>query len=370
MKRNIRVTLLNAGVSVSIAVTFFLTGFACKENPPGPPDNTPKPGKRDYVWTVDTLAYPGSFQTLMRDIWASSAKDVYVVGHNDQNRGKMYHYDGSDWKLVRLSTSEGGNILGPIDLVAVHGFDSNNVWAVGEKIYTNPNPPPDFLDSSLIIHYDGTGWREVPIERGSFLTTIWGANPNNIWAAGIYGSLYHYDGVTWEKISFDTTINFGAMFGFSSSDIYVPCGRKIDTVSPDDTSQYLLYHYDGQKWMPIDSFLAYPGYGSAKFGYSKLWGTSDVSMYSVGQMIFQKNGSAWKIILATTLAFYDIFGSSDLNVFAVGMYNQIFHFNGEDWYRFDQFIDLNKYCEGVWCDGNEVFLISSDSRRTYVLHGK
>jgi hypothetical protein len=53
--------------------TIFLAGFAClhhgcKETPPEPPDDTPKPGKCDYVWTVDTLAYPGSFQTLMRDI--------------------------------------------------------------------------------------------------------------------------------------------------------------------------------------------------------------------------------------------------------------------------------------------------------------
>jgi len=38
---------------------------------------------REYTWTIDTLAYPRRFQTSMRDIWGSSANDVYVVGHND-----------------------------------------------------------------------------------------------------------------------------------------------------------------------------------------------------------------------------------------------------------------------------------------------
>lgn len=53
-------------------------GFACaffygacrKEAPPEP--DTPKPGKQDYVWPIDTLDYPGSFQTGMRSMYATN----------------------------------------------------------------------------------------------------------------------------------------------------------------------------------------------------------------------------------------------------------------------------------------------------------
>jgi len=87
---------------------------------------------REYTWTIDTLAYPNSFQTSMRDIWGSSANDVYVVGHNDQAFGKMWHYDGSRWEPVRLHILEGGPLPNIGSLSAIYGFSANDIWAVGE----------------------------------------------------------------------------------------------------------------------------------------------------------------------------------------------------------------------------------------------
>ncbi len=72
---------------------------SCKKNPVGPIE--PK-DPRTYTWTIDTLAYPGSYQTIMQSIWGSSPSDVYVVGHNDGGYGKMYHFDGKMWTPVVL----------------------------------------------------------------------------------------------------------------------------------------------------------------------------------------------------------------------------------------------------------------------------
>ncbi|MBI5217140.1 MAG: hypothetical protein HY960_15395, partial [Ignavibacteriae bacterium] len=153
-------------VKVILLIILILVSFSCEEDETQP-DETPKPGKRDYTWTVDTLAYPGSFQTLMQDIWASSPTDVYVVGHNDQNRGQMYHFNGVQWSPVKLLVIEGGGVTtGPIDLGAIYGFAANDIYAVGERIYQNPSPPPNFLDSSLIIHFDGRQWKEEVSQRG------------------------------------------------------------------------------------------------------------------------------------------------------------------------------------------------------------
>jgi len=105
----------------------------CKKNPADSKETPTNP--RAYKWTVDTLAYPGSFQTSMRDIWGSSSKDVYVVGHNERAFGKMYHYDGRTWTPVRLHILEGGPLPNIGTLSAIYGISANDVWVVGDRIY-------------------------------------------------------------------------------------------------------------------------------------------------------------------------------------------------------------------------------------------
>ncbi|MGH7600460.1 MAG: hypothetical protein ACREOI_29245, partial [bacterium] len=84
----------------------------CKKDPASPSQKNP----RELTWRVDTLAYPGSFQTLLSDIWGSSAKDVYVVGITSASLGSMWHFDGKSWTDVKLSVTQGGTIAGAIDL--------------------------------------------------------------------------------------------------------------------------------------------------------------------------------------------------------------------------------------------------------------
>jgi hypothetical protein len=139
----------------------FLSTCGCEKNPADSKEVSKDP--RQYTWSVDTLAYPGSFQTSMRDIWGSSPKDVYVVGHNSQAFGKMYHFDSKTWNSVRITVLEGGTIGGVITLSGIYGFAANDIWAVGDRSYDNPKPPPNFIDSSLVIHYDGKKWTEVNI---------------------------------------------------------------------------------------------------------------------------------------------------------------------------------------------------------------
>jgi hypothetical protein len=158
-KGDTMINVMRVFVCVSVFVLF--VQLDCKDTLIDPPIKNP----REYTWTIDTLAYPGSFQTLMGDMWASSPSDVYVVGHNDQAFGKMYHYDGKGWTPVNTP-------FGAIDLGAIYGFSANDIWAVGERIDYNPTPPPNFLDSSLIIHFDGSRWTEYKVIGGRHLQTV------------------------------------------------------------------------------------------------------------------------------------------------------------------------------------------------------
>ncbi|MBI2428746.1 MAG: hypothetical protein HYV29_08130, partial [Ignavibacteriales bacterium] len=112
---------------------------------PGCKDEPVKPeiikDPRTYTWTLDTLAYPGSFQTSMMDMWGSSPTDVYVVGHNESpGPGTMYHFDGSKWSTTKFHSAEGGPISGALSLTSVYGFSKDDIWVVGERFYDNFSP--------------------------------------------------------------------------------------------------------------------------------------------------------------------------------------------------------------------------------------
>ncbi len=146
-----------------------------------PPKQEPK-DPRTYTWTIDTLQHPESFQTMMMRIWGSDPKNVYVVGHNDVGKRKMYHYNGERWEVVPLTQNEGGPIERP-NLSDIFGFGPSNIYAVGDRPIANPNPPPNTIFASLIIRFDGAQWRDIPTS-GLFLQAIAGNSSGLAYAAG------------------------------------------------------------------------------------------------------------------------------------------------------------------------------------------
>lgn len=119
-----------------------------------------------------------------------------------------------------LSESKGGHIPGAFDLTTVFGFSSSDIYAAGERLRTNPNPPPNFIDSSLIIHYDGTAWRKVNVYKGRLVGDIYGISQSNIWAGGWGKAMYHYNGNSWETDSIEVSVPLGYFFQVSSISSY------------------------------------------------------------------------------------------------------------------------------------------------------
>ena len=154
-------------------------------------------GKDSFDWTVDTITYPNSFQTCMRSIYGTDPNDIYVVGHNDLNRGMAFHYDGSVWSPIALTSSEGGVIGKSIDLYAVHGTSTHDLWVVGYELFLDP-VNQRIIDSSLVLHFDGVQWREMEIvDRGGTLACVWAAAINSVWTGGTGGVVLNWNGTRW-----------------------------------------------------------------------------------------------------------------------------------------------------------------------------
>ena len=348
-------------IIASILILFAIGG--CKDSGT---ETQPVKDPRNYSWSVDTLAFPNSAQTLMRDLWGSSSKDVYAVGHNDRAFGDMWHYDGTSWTDVKLKVSQGGNIQGSISLSAISGISGSNIWAVGDKNRINPSPPPNSIDSSLIIYFDGTRWNEVNFERRRRLADVYVQSSNNIWACGDT-TIYHYDGIKWtrEYVPLVTPPNSSLFIAsiISNSTTAYAKGLIHNNITGNNT--FYFFKRNEQGWNISTQ---------SQFDIGGLWLSPSGKLYSVATGILTWNGSSWINIFSSTTLLAGIYGTSDNNIFMTGTNGTVFHFNGQDLKLLDQLTNNKILYTSVWTDGTEAFIcgftLSAFPQKTIIWHGK
>ena len=354
-------------ITYAILLPAILCLASCKKDEPIQshfPDS-PRPGKRDYVWTVDTLAYPGSFQTTMRDIWGSAPNNVYIVGHNDQpGPGTMFHYDGTRWSTTRFHVAEGGGVAGPVSLSAIYGFGPNDIYVVGQRTYQNPTPPPNFLDSSLIIHFDGSHWSEVQLPwRGRQLIGIGQTGLNSLWVGGVNGISYNLVGGSWRAVQSDTMF-WLTDFASDESGMYAMGYYP----RPGHWEKDFFLRWSDSSWAIADSFTL--GMGYPRFGIYTLCNIGG-TLYSAGLGVFRREGASWvRKMDALPETIIGLFGTRAEHIFAVGTTTSIYHYNGTDWYKYPQTNSTSVLCTAAWCTENEVFVVGSDGNNTIIYHGR
>jgi hypothetical protein len=339
-------------------------GFCCKKEPPA---SLPKPdtGKRDYVWSIDSVYYgnlPGPIK--LQNIWGSSARDVWGVnGDSPDVRDCLWHYDGTRWTRATAGTpiTEGtGNRV----VYDVWGTAGNNVWAVGRRFNR------DSL-SAFIMHFDGSRWRDAtPPNVGQLsnvLYSIYGIAANDFWVYG-YEYAIHFNGAQWRP------------YKVADSMIVVSMDRQ----------QEFLFASTGSPWGLPWGFLHSLGSGgfakvdsttttANKFGLLFCINKSRMVTFSNGIITNQINegGSidpnAWSRELSTTTFFRAVFRQRESNLFATGQWNLLYHYNGLEWKRImisvpNHEVNPQALFGRAWSDANEVFL--SDYDNGIVYHGK
>jgi hypothetical protein len=347
-----------------------IISFGCNKTT-GPED------PRQYEWKIDTLRYKSSFQTMMTSIWGSSTKDVWAVGHNSDGPGKMYRWDGIGWNDVKVGALEGGTIEGAIALHEIIGFSNNNIWAVGEKSHMKPVPPYETTYTILLIQYDGRKWKEINLEYTGMLSAIWGNSPQNIYFGGI-DQIWHYndaslvqDSLFLPKTEPTTTYVVKSISGIPNGDVFATV--LTNRQKPLRDTYYFLKRQN-TNWIIIDSAIMEPNNHELKWGFNSLWTSQSGNLYSAGFGVFIWQNNKWVKILDTwPEPLYKIYGTADNNIFAVGDWGMVYHYNGNDWYKYSQFYDRKVCYTGIWTDGREVFITGytlSSPNKTVVLRGK
>jgi hypothetical protein len=337
---------------ISVVVIALLIFPACGKTPTGP-DASRNP--RNYLWTLDTIS-SGNSQVFLDNIWGSSAQDVYAAG-----TGGVYHYDGKEWKTVKSS------IVGNLAIEDVFGFSPTDIWIVGSRVYPNPNPPPNFLDSCFIAHFDGTQWTEIQELPMQGIMCIWGRSSKEIYAGSEDGNILQYDGLNWTATHLLDSLQIISIGG-NASIIFAGGAVTAGGFYP-----VAMYENRGAGWALFGKQTLSDNYNNPQFGYSTIFSPAPEVIYSSTFGVFKWNGTVWDQVLQSSVAIRGLNGTNPDNVLATGWGPVVYHWNGIDWKNIPAAVKgmpANSVVSGVWAGSDEVFAVGWDGLRSYVIHGK
>lgn len=242
------------------------------------------------TWTRESIPPPVGED--FGDVWGTSQSDVWVA-----SRRRVLHWDGSswrDWELGALFTGSRQHLAGSApDDVWVSGqrvahFDGSD-WTelgapfVGPDIATNVWRSSDLVSWAADLRgfwrLEGATWSPVTgalapdPSRNITWHALWGAAPDDIWAAGIGGHRARYDGTSWKMVS-DSGPDIMGMWGVAADAIW-------------SVGSHQLWRFDGQDWSTVKSDLPPQRLD--------VWASSESDIWIVGEdgLVHHYDGSSW-----------------------------------------------------------------------------
>lgn len=338
-------------INILFFLSFFFLISDCKKEspivPPTPPITEADTTGHDFKWQIDTI---GTFQSSLTDVWGSDSNNVYVVGNiywsGLISSANIIRWNGLNWQPINYSQGY---------LNSIYGFGKDDIWAVGSWQ----------LDDSLyalITHWDGIKWNTWKFQDYSDLRSIWGTSQNNLYAVGRNGLILHYNGEQWSKMKSNTTKFFTKIWGVDNSEIYVVGYSQIDFSG-------IVMKYNGVEWVKLLEKSFQNNILSGEI--SGLWAEKSKSFFISQYVGYDSTWGFFGWPYDNTFI-DDIYGSNEKNVFAVGSFYMILHYNGRSFKRYDQFYtkpDGGRLL-GVFAKEKNVFIVGrSENARGIVFRG-
>lgn len=317
----------------------------CKDDPVGPDDSNAVPGRRDYIWTVDTIKqYLASFNC----IWGTSPTDVWIA--DDSN--PIYRYDGQkyyrDSKAILVSPK------------SIYG-SKNKVWIVGQE-------------GTILKHENGIYKREIDARINNhfvWFSGIDGKDDREIYTCSWVnypkshdGVIYSYDGNTWrnEKLIGDSGGFMKMLYSRRNDRYYFLSGY----VAEDQSLTYNIYEYDKKKLLKILSQKE-DGRGCS------IYKIDDYLYYIIKNKVYRYwNGNSELIFEVNDINQGGLLGGRNRRDILLRMQDGIAHYNGTDWQYLIKFENNRLPGAEALVFEKDVFVTAKDYVTGYSLiyHGK
>jgi hypothetical protein len=176
----------------------------------------------------------------------------------------------------------------------------------------------------LALHFDGAAWKDLGAPTTSTLWWVFGLDSKQVWFVGENGTILRWDGSAFSTDTSGVTATIYGIWGAAMNDLWAVGGV------PDASSVAL--HYDGSAWQTVAGL---PPNGGA---YFKVWGSSATDVFVVGQYgkIFHWDGNTWSPQdsgLGPNVSLLTVAGRSSSDIYAVGGTGiaVALHYDGQAW---------------------------------------
>ena len=364
------------GVMNKMITVIFLSGvtfLACKDE--GSDDTKPPlcPGNdttsHNFVWDPPVLLGDGG-GSILRDVAIAGTDPPLVyavgeihlrdsVGNWDQHPFNLAKWDGQRWQFVRI---EFNTICGqpgsttPYPASAILTFGENDVWIA--------------MDGDQVARWNGETESTITCLPVSFsIKKLWGDSPNSVYAVGDGGNIVHYGNGIWQRLESGTILPIRDIWGASN----LPQGEPTILAIASGFSPA-----EGKKLLSIRgttvTALADEGLSWSLGG---LWFVPGCKYFAVGAGIYYKNSlldAAWSGYpsgVVTSYASEGIRGNNSNDVFVVGSFLEVVHFNGSTWHNYRNEIPFAEGALGrVAVKGNLVIAVGLMGQQAVALVGR
>ena len=304
-----------------------------------PPDDIFVTGMGGSVWNRfggEWTEHKVAPDKRLRALWGYGHDEVYVCGSDET----LLQFDGGAWIQTGLDLNTEGaefrdmwgpnserlSVLAGRALVWNAGGTWNNGLGEANGDYAHGSwgislNNQVLVSAGLSTHLENgeVRWYETPTPEP--LYDVWGLANDDYYAVGRSGNIAHFDGTGWLALSQGSVSNVRDLWMTQSGALAVGADG-------------LVLRQNGTQW--TEEFLD-PGYDL--YG---VWDGGDVSV-AVGR--YSPNGRDWRpaILMNTGTSWmdagvvgeahrlYDVWGSADNNIYAVGWGGEILRYDGTTW---------------------------------------
>jgi len=278
---------------------------------------------------IDTTSHNFTFQTWTFGEHSSSV--LYDVAIIDENNiwavGEIYvndthgqpdptpynaaHWDGSSWEIKRIPTKTFSGTVVSSQIRTIFVFSENDIWT--------------FSIAGSYSHWNGSNWEtEFVNERDGSGNKFWGTSSSNLYLVCNNGGITYYNGTSWEKLESGTDVDIQDIWGISdgSSNPFILCAASnVLTLGENKILRIINTEVDTINW------------GTGRRVHS-VWFNSKEKIYACGGGVFFSSAPNYNWIEQTDVPLYfteRVRGKERNDLFVVGHYGLLAHFNGATW---------------------------------------
>ena len=380
-----------AAIGWIVALSVVVSITACNDDPPVQPqatDNVTDSAATVHV-PLDSTSHEYTWQTwilgdaptsLWRDVCAIDENNAYVVGlaFVRDSSGKLLkrnamHWNGQSWEFFDIwqtgLTNAGGLDNPRIDTFKmISTSNMSSVWGQPSDNWVFSGGLPNYYDGTTYVT-DLSFWQRYTA-RG-----IWGDEENRWFYGGSLGGITHGSGRTYTHYPFPLT---------ERSQITSMCANTHEAwavsyrMRQGAEAAILRYDYARDAWERFDWHLALAGYSTAAVWCDEIGMQPGGTVVMVGNNIIQYDttwtnmtGPLNNFMPVRPRWFNDVHGTARNNIWAVGDWGCVAHFNGNTWTYYPEFHQPAALVQflSVWALERHVFIVGRIGIQAVIMVG-